>query len=79
MNLGSLAALLYQHTITPIALPCCLRMPSYDPAPWYHQNAYTANTAAPPLVKQNGASNVQSLGIPTPKSAYFGIIIFIDF
>ncbi|KRZ22045.1 Tensin [Trichinella pseudospiralis] len=29
---GSLAALVYQHSITPLALPCKLLLPEYDPA-----------------------------------------------
>ena len=29
---GTLAALVYQHSITPMALPCRLILPEYDPA-----------------------------------------------
>lgn len=29
---GTLAALVYQHSITPLALPCKLLLPEYDPA-----------------------------------------------
>lgn len=29
---GTLAALVYQHSITPMALPCRLLLPEYDPA-----------------------------------------------
>lgn len=28
---GSLAALVYQHSITPLALPCKLLLPDFDP------------------------------------------------
>jgi len=29
---GSLSALVYQHSITPLALPCKLVLPEFDPA-----------------------------------------------
>ncbi len=29
---GTLSALVYQHSITPLALPCKLLLPEYDPA-----------------------------------------------
>lgn len=34
---SSLAALIYQHTVTPLGLPCRLILPDYDPAPKYSQ------------------------------------------
>jgi hypothetical protein len=50
---GTLAALVYQHSITPMALPCRLLLPEYDPASTpEHLNAAQA------LLEQGAACNV---------------------
>uniref|UniRef100_A0A914VEC3 SH2 domain-containing protein n=2 Tax=Plectus sambesii TaxID=2011161 RepID=A0A914VEC3_9BILA len=50
---GTLSALVYQHSITPLALPCKLLLPEYDPAASpEHLNAAQA------LLEQGAACNV---------------------
>ncbi|KRY71225.1 Tensin [Trichinella pseudospiralis] len=53
---GSLAALVYQHSITPLALPCKLLLPEYDPAVSVEQV-----TTAQQLLEQGAACNVTYL------------------
>ncbi|XP_003371914.1 tensin [Trichinella spiralis] len=53
---GSLAALVYQHSITPLALPCKLLLPDYDPAVSVEQV-----TTAQQLLEQGAACNVTYL------------------
>lgn len=56
---GSLSALVYQHSITPISLPCALRIPEKDPIGDVQevQPASNMSTAAD-LLKQGAACNV---------------------
>ncbi|KAG7229709.1 hypothetical protein INR49_012504, partial [Caranx melampygus] len=56
---GSLSALVYQHSITPISLPCALRIPEKDLVGELQemQSATTTSTAAD-LLKQGAACNV---------------------
>ncbi|XP_067228140.1 tensin-2 isoform X1 [Chanodichthys erythropterus] len=56
---GSLSALVYQHSITPISLPCALRIPEKDPIGEVLevQPASNMSTAAD-LLKQGAACNV---------------------
>uniref|UniRef100_A0A8C4QYS8 PID domain-containing protein n=1 Tax=Eptatretus burgeri TaxID=7764 RepID=A0A8C4QYS8_EPTBU len=56
---GSLTALVYQHSITPLALPCKLIIPDRDPADLVSNSAVpsTANSASQ-LLKQGAACNV---------------------
>uniref|UniRef100_A0A5S6Q928 SH2 domain-containing protein n=1 Tax=Trichuris muris TaxID=70415 RepID=A0A5S6Q928_TRIMR len=53
---GSLAALVYQHSMTPLALPCKLLLPEYDPALSVEQI-----TTAQQLLDQGAACNVTYL------------------
>ncbi|VDP04594.1 unnamed protein product [Soboliphyme baturini] len=50
---GSLAALVYQHSITPLALPCKLILPDYDPV-----SAVENITSGQALLEQGAACNV---------------------
>uniref|UniRef100_A0A7E4VYW3 SH2 domain-containing protein n=1 Tax=Panagrellus redivivus TaxID=6233 RepID=A0A7E4VYW3_PANRE len=50
---GTLAALVYQHSITPMALPCRLLLPEYDPA-----STPEHLSAAQALLEQGAACNV---------------------
>ncbi|XP_053327561.1 tensin-1 isoform X2 [Spea bombifrons] len=54
---GCLSALVYQHSITPLALPCKLVIPSRDPSDETKETAAPANTTAD-LLKQGAACNV---------------------
>ncbi|XP_072324681.1 tensin-1 isoform X3 [Scyliorhinus torazame] len=54
---GSLSALVYQHSITPLALPCKLVIPSRDPVVKTPEPAVSANSATE-LLKQGAACNV---------------------
>ncbi|XP_068102198.1 tensin-1 isoform X3 [Hyperolius riggenbachi] len=56
---GCLSALVYQHSITPLALPCKLVIPSRDPSeePAREATTPTTNTTAD-LLKQGAACNV---------------------
>ncbi|CAM9268620.1 unnamed protein product [Lampetra fluviatilis] len=61
---GSLSALVYQHSITPLALPCQLIIPDKDPMECSETDSSEANTAnsASELLKQGAACNVLFLG-----------------
>ncbi|XP_067890814.1 tensin-1 isoform X4 [Heterodontus francisci] len=54
---GSLSALVYQHSITPLALPCKLVIPSRDPVDKTPEPTVSANSATD-LLKQGAACNV---------------------
>ena len=57
---GTLAALVYQHSITPMALPCRLILPEYDPASTpEHLNAAQA------LLEQGAGELIYESHIPT--------------
>ncbi|XP_072780330.1 tensin-3 isoform X5 [Taeniopygia guttata] len=56
---GSLAALVYQHSITPLALPCKLLIPDRDPLEEVAETSpQTAINSAAELLKQGAACNV---------------------
>uniref|UniRef100_A0A452GUF5 Uncharacterized protein n=1 Tax=Gopherus agassizii TaxID=38772 RepID=A0A452GUF5_9SAUR len=56
---GSLTALVYQHSITPLALPCKLLIPDRDPLEEIAETApQTAANSAAELLKQGAACNV---------------------
>ncbi|XP_042637372.1 tensin-3 [Orycteropus afer afer] len=56
---GSLTALVYQHSITPLALPCKLLIPDRDPLEEITENSpQTAANSAAELLKQGAACNV---------------------
>ncbi|XP_063778765.1 tensin-3 isoform X2 [Pseudophryne corroboree] len=56
---GSLTALVYQHSITPLALPCKLLIPDKDPLEEIAETApQTAANSAAELLKQGAACNV---------------------
>ncbi|XP_065609068.1 tensin-3 isoform X2 [Cyrtonyx montezumae] len=56
---GSLTALVYQHSITPLALPCKLLIPNQDPLEEIAEtSAQTAANSATELLKQGAACNV---------------------
>uniref|UniRef100_A0A8C6WF98 Tensin 3 n=1 Tax=Neogobius melanostomus TaxID=47308 RepID=A0A8C6WF98_9GOBI len=60
---GSLTALVCQHSITPLALPCKLILPDRDPMEAMNDsNAQTATNSAAELLKQGAACNVWYLG-----------------
>ncbi|XP_069572949.1 tensin-3-like [Brachyistius frenatus] len=60
---GSLTALVCQHSITPLALPCKLILPSRDPVEELNDlSAPTATNSAAELLKQGAACNVWYLG-----------------
>ncbi|XP_029355447.1 tensin 3-2 isoform X1 [Echeneis naucrates] len=60
---GSLTALVCQHSITPLALPCKLILPDKDPAEELNDSsAQTATNSAAELLKQGAACNVWYLG-----------------
>uniref|UniRef100_A0A3Q2XTK1 SH2 domain-containing protein n=1 Tax=Hippocampus comes TaxID=109280 RepID=A0A3Q2XTK1_HIPCM len=52
---GSLSALVYQHSITPISLPCALRIPERD---LQELRSVTNTSTAADLLKQGAACNV---------------------
>uniref|UniRef100_A0A672I2P7 Tensin 2a n=1 Tax=Salarias fasciatus TaxID=181472 RepID=A0A672I2P7_SALFA len=56
---GSLSALVYQHSITPISLPCALRIPEKDLIGEVHEVQPVSNiSTAADLLKQGAACNV---------------------
>ncbi|XP_066441504.1 tensin-3 isoform X2 [Eleutherodactylus coqui] len=56
---GSLTALVYQHSITPLALPCKLLIPDKDPLDELAETTpQTAANSAAELLKQGAACNV---------------------
>ncbi|KAL7407364.1 hypothetical protein ABVT39_007399 [Epinephelus coioides] len=56
---GSLSALVYQHSITPISLPCALRIPEKDLVGELQEIHSATNTStAADLLKQGAACNV---------------------
>uniref|UniRef100_A0A3P9J2H2 Tensin-2 n=1 Tax=Oryzias latipes TaxID=8090 RepID=A0A3P9J2H2_ORYLA len=56
---GSLSALVYQHSITPISLPCALRIPEEDLVGELQEMQSTTNTStAADLLKQGAACSV---------------------
>ncbi|XP_022058641.2 tensin-2-like isoform X1 [Acanthochromis polyacanthus] len=56
---GSLSALVYQHSITPISLPCALRIPEKDLVGELQEMQSGTNTStAADLLKQGAACNV---------------------
>nr|XP_020448304.1 tensin-2-like isoform X2 [Monopterus albus] len=56
---GSLSALVYQHSITPISLPCALRIPEKDLVGELQEVPSATNTStAADLLKQGAACNV---------------------
>uniref|UniRef100_A0A672TTZ0 Tensin 3 n=1 Tax=Strigops habroptila TaxID=2489341 RepID=A0A672TTZ0_STRHB len=56
---GSLTALVYQHSITPLALPCKLLIPDRDPLEETAETSpQTAANSAAELLKQGAACNV---------------------
>ncbi|XP_066564460.1 tensin-2 isoform X2 [Amia ocellicauda] len=58
-HFGSLSALVYQHSITPISLPCTLRLPEKDPIGEQQEVSSTSNmSTAADLLKQGAACNV---------------------
>ncbi|XP_034438101.1 tensin-3 isoform X1 [Hippoglossus hippoglossus] len=60
---GSLTALVCQHSITPLALPCKLILPDKDPVEDLNDSsAQTATNSAAELLKQGAACNVWYLG-----------------
>ncbi|XP_035804963.2 tensin-3 isoform X2 [Amphiprion ocellaris] len=60
---GSLTALVCQHSITPLALPCKLILPDRDPVEEINDSsAQTATNSAAELLKQGAACNVWYLG-----------------
>ncbi|XP_012727619.2 tensin-3 isoform X1 [Fundulus heteroclitus] len=60
---GSLTALVCQHSITPLALPCKLILPDRDPLEELNDAAVqTATNSAAELLKQGAACNVWFLG-----------------
>ncbi|XP_061539176.1 si:ch211-191a24.3 isoform X2 [Phycodurus eques] len=60
---GSLTALVCQHSITPLALPCKLILPNRDPFEDMSDSpAKTATNSAAELLKQGAACNVWYLG-----------------
>ncbi|KAM7409334.1 hypothetical protein PAMA_001015 [Pampus argenteus] len=60
---GSLTALVCQHSITPLALPCKLILPDRDPVEELNESpAQTATNSAAELLKQGAACNVWYLG-----------------
>nr|XP_046247767.1 tensin-3 isoform X2 [Scatophagus argus] len=60
---GSLTALVCQHSITPLALPCKLILPDRDPLEELNDSsAQTSTNSAAELLKQGAACNVWYLG-----------------
>lgn len=54
---GSLAALVYQHSITPLALPCKLVIPTRDLTVHYESTKTTSLTPTPSTKKINQGSD----------------------
>uniref|UniRef100_A0A1A7WMR6 Tensin 3 n=1 Tax=Iconisemion striatum TaxID=60296 RepID=A0A1A7WMR6_9TELE len=62
-HFGSLTALVCQHSITPLALPCKLILPDRDPLEELNDSSsQTATNSAAELLKQGAACNVWYLG-----------------
>nr|XP_055041808.1 tensin-3 isoform X1 [Misgurnus anguillicaudatus] len=60
---GSLTALVCQHSITPLALPCKLIIPNKDPLEELNESqTQTSTNSAAELLKQGAACNVWFLG-----------------
>ncbi|XP_068174786.1 si:ch211-191a24.3 isoform X2 [Antennarius striatus] len=60
---GSLTALVCQHSITPLALPCKLILPNRDPMEELNDSSpQTSSNSAAELLKQGAACNVWYLG-----------------
>uniref|UniRef100_S4RZF9 Tensin 1 n=1 Tax=Petromyzon marinus TaxID=7757 RepID=S4RZF9_PETMA len=61
---GSLSALVYQHSITPLALPCKIVIPHEDPLEHSEVDSIQSHpvNATPELLKQGAACNVLYLG-----------------
>ncbi|XP_078716234.1 tensin-3-like isoform X1 [Lampetra fluviatilis] len=61
---GSLSALVYQHSITPLALPCKIVIPHEDPLEHSEVDSIQLHplNATPELLKQGAACNVLYLG-----------------
>ncbi|XP_026147069.1 tensin-1-like isoform X1 [Carassius auratus] len=60
---GSLTALVCQHSITPLALPCRLIIPNRDPLEEFNESSsQTSTNSAAELLKQGAACNVWFLG-----------------
>ncbi|XP_059354905.1 si:ch211-191a24.3 isoform X3 [Carassius carassius] len=60
---GSLTALVCQHSITPLALPCRLIIPKRDPLEELNESSsQTSTNSAAELLKQGAACNVWFLG-----------------
>ncbi|KAL1020772.1 hypothetical protein UPYG_G00004470 [Umbra pygmaea] len=59
-HFGSLSALVYQHAITPISLPCALHIPQKDPVGEMQEQQSTSGnmSTAADLLKQGAACNV---------------------
>uniref|UniRef100_A0A4W4EYZ8 Tensin 2a n=1 Tax=Electrophorus electricus TaxID=8005 RepID=A0A4W4EYZ8_ELEEL len=58
-HFGSLSALVYQHSISPISLPCALRIPEKDPIGEAQEVQPSSNmSTAADLLKQGAACNV---------------------
>ncbi|NXQ34875.1 TENS3 protein, partial [Alaudala cheleensis] len=58
-HFGNLTALVYQHSITPLALPCKLLIPDRDPLEEIAETSpQTASNSAAELLKQGAACNV---------------------
>ncbi|XP_005986199.1 tensin-2 isoform X1 [Latimeria chalumnae] len=58
-HFGSLSALVYQHSITPISLPCKLKIPNKDPMEESQEvNVPTNMSTAADLLRQGAACNV---------------------
>ncbi|XP_067119437.1 tensin-1-like isoform X5 [Centruroides vittatus] len=59
---GSLSALVYQHTITPLALPCKLVLPEYDFTEQLEESQTESPSPSNSLITQGAACNVVFLG-----------------
>ncbi|XP_071791346.1 uncharacterized protein [Asterias amurensis] len=59
---GSLSALIYQHTLTQLALPCKLQLPETDPSGTDATDSDLDSKSAHNLLSQGAACNVQFLG-----------------
>uniref|UniRef100_A0ACB8FUT2 Tensin-3 n=1 Tax=Sphaerodactylus townsendi TaxID=933632 RepID=A0ACB8FUT2_9SAUR len=58
---GSLTALVYQHSITPLALPCKLLIPDRDPLEEMSETSpQTAANSAADLLKQGAGSSIET-------------------
>ncbi|XP_062316427.1 tensin-2 isoform X2 [Osmerus eperlanus] len=57
-HFGSLSALVYQHSITPISLPCCLTIPDQDSLGEQVEQPPSNMSTAADLLRQGAACNV---------------------